>query len=81
MAEWRIDKYALMELDIDERITYIWAEIDKAAKEGRLNDITFIASLVRTAYGQGYTDALSEPRGRLHRDNGFIPPPPLDQKG
>jgi len=69
-----------MELDIDERIAYIWQQIDIAAKNGVLADLDFIGSIVRAAYGQGYSDALKEPHGKLHRDNGFAVPERLDEK-
>jgi len=69
-----------MELDIDERISYLWEIVDTAIKNGNISDLETIGSLLRAAYGQGYVDALKEPRGQLQRDHGFAIPDPFDSK-
>lgn len=73
------DRTSLLELDIDSRIAFIWEAVDVAAKKGNLNDLDVIAGLIRAAYGQGYTDALREPRGKLQLDNGYPVPKTIDE--
>jgi hypothetical protein len=75
LKELNTDIKSLVELDIDERITYLWEAVDIAVKKGNLTDLDIIGGLLRAAYGQGYVDALKEPRGKLQRDNGFQVPP------
>lgn len=75
-----------MELDIDSRIAYLWEALDSHLRSNRISlnedQMEFFGSMLRAAYGQGYTDALSEPYGTLQRDNGYSPPVRrFDKKG
>ena len=63
-----VDRFALLELDIDARLTSIWAEIPNRDTF----DLPTVAALMRAAYGAGYCAALREPvRGQLLRDHGY----------
>ena len=65
----RID---LLELDIDLRVTDLWAE----AAEIDEWSLDVVAALMRAAYGKGYCDALTEAEpGSLCRDHGYVIPP------
>jgi hypothetical protein len=62
----------LLELDIDLRLTDLWAE---AAEIGDWS-LEVVAALMRAAYGKGYCDALTEDDpGSLCRDHGYVVPP------
>jgi hypothetical protein len=62
----------LLDLDIDVRLgANTWEELWRA-NEG---DRDLLAALLRSAYGCGYADALSErQRGQLCRDHGLAIP-------
>jgi hypothetical protein len=67
-APSRVD---LLELDIDIRLADLWRET-MDVKEW---DVPTIAAFLRSAYGQGYHDALTEEkRGSLCSDNGYRVP-------
>lgn len=73
------EQQARLEIDIDSRILYLWQSIDLAVENGNLGELEIIGGLLRAAYGQGYVDALKEPRGKLQRDNGYTIPNPIDE--
>lgn len=59
-----------LKLDIDMRTVSLLvdaAEVTKWTHE-------LVVEYARLAYAQGYTDALTEPRGKLMRDNGYTVP-------
>jgi len=56
---------------VDVRIADLWAELFDIPRERWDHDL--IGWFLRTAYGQGYCDALREPeRGRLCREVGEL---------
>lgn len=69
--EARIDRLCL---DIDLRLREQWHiafEVDDQA----LIDMEMVGALMRSAYVQGYTDALREAvEGQLHREHGYRVP-------
>ena len=67
----RPSRIELLELDIDLRLTDLWAE---AAEVDEWN-LDVVAALMRAAYGKGYCDALTEDEpGSLCRDHGYVVP-------
>jgi hypothetical protein len=62
-----------VETDIDLRLTPIWMELIESEQKQEIT-IEIIAALLRAAYGQGYTDALKEPHGKLMKDHGYRVP-------
>jgi hypothetical protein len=67
----RPSRIELLELDIDLRLTDLWAE---AAEVGEWN-LEVMAAFMRAAYGKGYCDALTEDApGSLCRDHGYTIP-------
>jgi hypothetical protein len=67
----RPTRIELLELDIDVRITDLWAE----AVEVDDWSLDVVAALMRAAYGKGYCDALTEEEpGSLCRDHGYVVP-------
>lgn len=64
-------KTDLLELDIDIRLTDLWAEA-AGVKEWSLD---VVAAFMRASYGKGYCDALAEPdRGALCATHGYTIP-------
>jgi hypothetical protein len=64
----RID---LLELDIDLRLSELWAKADGV----REWDLNMAAGFMRAAYGKAYCDALSEEnQGILCSDHGYRVP-------
>lgn len=58
----------LLELDIDIRLSQLWAEAIRM-KTWTLEDV---ATYMRAAYGKAYCDALTEPeRGQLCYEHGY----------
>lgn len=68
----------LAEIDIDTRISYIWEALFIYLNDETLG-LTEMGNLMRCAYGQGYSDALKEPRGKFMIDNGYRVPSPFDE--
>jgi hypothetical protein len=67
----RPSRIELLELDIDLRLTDLWAE----AAEVDEWSMDVVAALMRAAYGKGYCDALTEDEpGSLCRDHGYVVP-------
>jgi hypothetical protein len=67
----RPSRIELLELDIDLRLTDLWAE---AAEVNEWN-LEVMAAFMRAAYGKGYCDALTEDApGSLCRDHGYTIP-------
>ena len=67
----RPSRIELLELDIDLRLTDLWAEA-LAVDEW---SIEVVSALMRAAYGKGYCDALTEDKpGSLCRDHGYVIP-------
>lgn len=63
----------LLELDLDMRLTLLWAEVQHVEEW----NLDVVSAFIRAAYGKGYVDALSEPKedaGSLARDHGFRVP-------
>ena len=59
---------------VDVRLADLWADLFEIPPEKWDHDL--IGWFLRTAYGQGYCDALREPapeRGRLCREVGLVP--------
>jgi hypothetical protein len=68
----RPSRIELLELDIDLRLTDLWAEAAEIDEWG----LDVVAALMRAAYGKGYCDALTEDEpGSLCRDHGYVVPP------
>ena len=64
----RID---LLELDIDLRLTDLWREAAGISEWS----LDVVAAFMRTAYGKGYCDALTEERpGSLCAEHGYRVP-------
>lgn len=77
MNEWtKADELAA---DIDLRLMWLWQTISATLESDEVVTLAEIASWVRVAYGQGYVDALSEPRGKLCIDHGYRIPTPVDE--
>ena len=67
----RPSRIELLELDIDLRLTDLWAE---AAEVDDWN-LDVVAALMRAAYGKGYCDALVEDApGSLCLEHGYEVP-------
>lgn len=64
-----------LSIDIDTRMFSIWPVLAETFDN---EELEIIAPFLRWAYGQGWTDALKEERGKLARDNDYAVPPPLD---
>ena len=61
----------LLELDIDLRLTMLWADMDQVEEW----DLATVAAYIRAAYGAGYCAALTEREpGQLCRDHGYRVP-------
>ena len=68
-----VTRLDLLELDIDTRMAYLWAEAENVTDW----NLEAIAIYLRAAYGLGYVDALRErKRGQLCRDHGYRVPRP-----
>jgi hypothetical protein len=68
VSDARVERLAL---DVDTRLVGLWALVDQV----KVWDLDIAAMYMRSAYAQGYCDALSEDvRGRLHRENGYRVP-------
>lgn len=64
----RPTRIELLELDIDLRLSDLWAE---AADVTEWN-LEVVSAFMRAAYGKGYCDALTEDSpGSLCRDHGY----------
>lgn len=64
----RPSRIELLELDIDLRLSDLWAE---ACEVGDWS-LDVMAAFMRAAYGKGYCDALTEDDpGALCRDHGY----------
>ncbi len=64
----RPTRIELLELDIDLRLSDLWAE---AAEVTEWN-LEVVSAFMRAAYGKGYCDALTEESpGSLCRDHGY----------
>jgi len=69
----------LLELDIDTRVISLWEQVYRRSELGEFS-LDFIGSLMRAAYGRGYTDSLRETvPGKLCSDHGYPVPQPPDQ--
>lgn len=60
-----------LELDIDGRLLHAWEQLTPEPEYSA----GLVAALLRYAYGQGYSDALTEPvPGMLHTSHGYAVP-------
>lgn len=75
MAKKKRDpKLDALELDIDYRLLDLRTEMldETSVALIRKGDLEYVASLMRAAYGKGYTDALCEKeRGMLAKSHGY----------
>jgi hypothetical protein len=64
----RPSRIELLELDIDLRLSDLWAEVCEVSEW----NLEVVAAFMRAAYGKGYCDALTEDApGSLCRDHGY----------
>jgi hypothetical protein len=64
----RPSRIELLELDIDLRLSDLWAEVCEVSEW----NLEVVAAFMRAAYGKGYCDALTEDApGALCRDHGY----------
>jgi hypothetical protein len=70
------EKLERVSIDIDTRLLWLWIKLGEMGETFTLEEI---APFIRGAYGQGWTDALREPRGKLAADNGYRVPRSLDE--
>jgi hypothetical protein len=79
----REEQKRLLDITVDMRIRAIWDLVHIAVKNGHISDdvLYIIGRLIRSAYVQGYYDALTEPRGLLHIETDYqIPEPYVDKR-
>lgn len=68
-----VDRVELLELDVDTRLADLWAKAEAIGMSPREREV--FGPYIRAAYGQGWTDALTElPRGALALEHGFTVP-------
>jgi hypothetical protein len=73
MARRKHQQRQQLELDIDMRLASIWADAIEMFHEDALPTV---GTLLRAAYGKGYTDALIEVRNdepeKLLKEHGYV---------
>ena len=68
LMDTKPSRIALLELDIDLRLTDLWREAGEITEW----NLDVVAAFMRAAYGKGYCDALTEDSpGSLCHDHGY----------
>lgn len=67
-----VDRVDVLELDVDTRLLEVWAAVDGYDFDDAV--LAMVGCFARAAYVRGYADALTEPKGKLFRENGYRVP-------
>lgn len=73
------NNYDSLSVDIDLRLRWLWDTVLEILDANDGLTLEQVGAFIRAAYGQGWSDALNDPHGKLAADNGFRVPPKIDK--